>query len=61
MKKPTATKCRDHPAISLIVHAARTLRTGTKRKMKDVIGKDDFVFRRVEGTRVSSGMLRISE
>lgn len=40
MKKPTATKCRDHRAISLIAHAARTLRTGTKRKMEDVIGED---------------------
>jgi len=40
MKKPTATKCRDHPAISLIAHAARTLRTGTKRRIRDVIGKD---------------------
>jgi hypothetical protein len=40
MKKPTATKCRDIPSIRLIAHEARTLRTGTKRKMKDVIGKD---------------------
>jgi hypothetical protein len=40
MKKLTATKCRDYRAISLIAHAARTLRTRTKRKMEDVIEED---------------------
>jgi hypothetical protein len=40
MKEPTATKCRDHRAIRLIAYAARILRTGTKRKMEDVIAED---------------------
>jgi hypothetical protein len=40
MKEPTATKCRDHRAISLIAHAARILRTGTTRKMEDIIAED---------------------
>jgi hypothetical protein len=40
MKEPAATKCRDHRAISLIAHAARILRTGTKRKMEDIIAED---------------------
>jgi len=40
MKKPKATKCRDYNAISLIAHAARTLRTRTKSKMEDVIEED---------------------
>jgi hypothetical protein len=40
MKEPTATKCRDYRVISLIAHAARILRTRTKRKTEDVIGED---------------------
>jgi hypothetical protein len=39
MKKPAATKCRDHRAINLNAHAARAHRTGTKRKMTGVIGE----------------------
>jgi hypothetical protein len=62
-KKPKATKCSDHRTISLIAHAAkivaRILRRRTERKVQDVFGEDQFGFRRGNGTRGATGMLRI--
>jgi hypothetical protein len=60
--KPKTTKCSDHHTISLIAHAAeivtRTLRR-TERKIEDVLGEDQFGFRRGKGTSDATGMLRM--
>jgi hypothetical protein len=62
-KKPQATKCSNHRAISLIAHrakiVAKTLRRRIEKKMEDVLGEDQFGFRRGKGTRDAVGMLRI--
>jgi hypothetical protein len=62
-KKPKATKCSDHRTISIIAHAAkivsRILRRRIERKTEDVLGEDQFGFRRGKGTRDAIGMLRI--
>jgi hypothetical protein len=62
-KKPQATKCSDHRTISLIAHTAKAvvklLRRRIERKIEDVLGEDQFAFRRVKGTRDAIGMLRI--
>jgi hypothetical protein len=62
-KKPKATKCSDHHTISLIAHttriAARILGRGIERKIEDVLGEDQFGFRRGKGSRDAIGMLRI--
>ena len=62
-KKPQVTKCSDHRTISLIAHtakiAAKILRRRTKKKIEDVLGEDQFGFRRGKGTRDAIGMLRI--
>jgi hypothetical protein len=55
MKKPTATKCRDHRAISLIAHAATILRTGTKSKKEDVIGEDGLDLEEDKELRIKVG------
>jgi len=65
-KKPQATKCSDYCTISLIAHTAKTmantLRRRVERKIEDVLGEDQFGFRRGSGTRDGTGMLRtISE
>jgi hypothetical protein len=62
-KKPQATKCSDHRTISLIAHAAKIvakiLRRRIEKKFEDVLGEDQFGFRREKGTRYAIGMLRI--
>jgi hypothetical protein len=62
-KKPKATKCSDHRTISFIAHTtkrvARILRRRIERKSEDVLGEDQFGFRRGKGTRDAVGMLRI--
>jgi hypothetical protein len=62
-KKLKPTKCSDHRTISIIAHAAkivaRILRRRFERKIKDVLGEDQFGFRRRKGTRNTIGMLRI--
>jgi hypothetical protein len=62
-KKPKATKCSDHRTFSLITHtakmAANILRGKTERKIEDVLGEDQFGFRREKGTKDAVGMLRI--
>jgi hypothetical protein len=62
-KKPHATKCSDHCTISLIAHTENTvaniLRRWIERKIEDVLGEDQFGYRRGKGTRDAVGMLRI--
>jgi hypothetical protein len=62
-KKPKATKCSDHRAISIVAHAAkivaRILRRRIERKTEDALRKDQFGFRRRKGTRDAIGMLQI--
>jgi len=58
-KKPQAKKCSDHRTISLIAHTAKILRRRIEKKIQDVLGEDQFGFRRGEGTRNAIGMLRI--
>ena len=62
-KEPQATKCSDHRTISLIAHTAKIvakiLRRRIEKKIKDVLGEDQFGFRRGKGTRDAIGMLRI--
>ena len=64
-KKPQVTKCSDHHIISLIAHTAKivasVLRRRIARKIEDVLGEDQFGFRRGKVTRDAIGMLRISE
>jgi hypothetical protein len=62
-KKPQATKCSDHRTISLIAHTtkivAKILRRRLEKKIENVLGEDQFEFRRGKGTRDAIGMLRI--
>ena len=62
-KKPQATKCSDHCTISLIAHTtkiiAKILRRKIEMKIEDVLGEDQFGFRRGKGTRDAIGMTRI--
>jgi len=62
-KKPQATKCNDHRTISLIALTAKIvtkiLRRRIEEKIEEVIGEDQFRFRRGKGTRNAIGMLRI--
>jgi len=62
-KKPQVTKCSDHCTISFIAHTAKIvakiLRRRTEKKIEDVLGEDQFGFRRGKGTRDAIGMLRI--
>jgi hypothetical protein len=62
-KKPQATKCSDHCTISHIAHTAKIvakiLRRRIEKKIKDVLGEDQFGFRRGKGTRDATGILRI--
>jgi hypothetical protein len=63
MKKPQATKCTDHCTISLIAYTAKivakTLRRRIGKKTEDILGEDQFGFRRGKGTRDAIEMLRI--
>jgi len=45
-KKIQTTKCSDHRTNSLIAHTAKILRRRTARKTEDVLGEDQFGFRR---------------
>jgi len=64
-KKPQATKCSDHHTISLIIHTAKIeanlLRRRIEKKIENVLGEDQFVFRKGKRTRDAPGMPRISE
>jgi hypothetical protein len=52
-KKPKATKCRDHRAVSFVAHTAkrvaRNLRRKFESKFDNVLAKDQFGFRRGKG------------
>jgi len=62
-KKPLATKCSDHRTISLIAHTqkivAKILTRRIEKKIEDVLGEDQFGFRKGKGTRDAIWMLRI--
>ena len=62
-KKPQATKCSDHRTISLIAHTAKIvaniLGRRIEKKVENVLGEDQFGFRRGKRTRDAIGMLRI--
>jgi len=62
-KKPQATKCSEHRTISLIAHTAKIvakiLIRRIEKKIEDVLGEDQFGFRRGTGSRDAIGMLRI--
>jgi len=62
-KKRQATKCSDHRTVSLIAHTAKIvakiLRRRIGKKIEDVLGEDQFGFRRGKGTGNAIGMLRI--
>ena len=49
-KKPQATKCSDHLTINLIAHTAKIiakiLRRRIEKKIDNVLGEDQFGFRR---------------
>jgi len=58
-KKAKATKCSDHHIISLTAHTAKIvvniLRKRTGRKIEDILGEDQFGFRKGKGTRHATG------
>jgi hypothetical protein len=60
-KKTKATKCSDHRTISLISHTAKiiakVLKRRIERKFDDILGEDQFGFRRGKGTRDAIGMM----
>ena len=61
-KKPQATKCCGHHTISLIAHTAKIVAKIIRRiekKIEDILGEDQFGFRRGKGTMDAIGMLRI--
>jgi hypothetical protein len=61
-KKPKARKCTDHRIISLIAHVVKVVVSVIRRsekKIEDVLGEDQFGFRKGKGTRDAVGMLRI--
>jgi hypothetical protein len=61
-KKTKATKCSDHHT-SLIAHTAKIitkiLKRRIERKVEDILGEDQFGFRRGKGSRDVIGMMRI--
>jgi len=62
-KKTQATKCNDHCTVSLIAHTAQIIakifRRKIEGKIEDVLGEDQFGFRRGKGTSDATGMMRI--
>jgi hypothetical protein len=62
-KKPQAIKCSDHRSVSLIAYTAMTdaiiLTRRIKKEIEDILGEDQFGFRRGKGTRDAVGMLII--
>jgi hypothetical protein len=64
LKKPKATECSDHRTIALIAHTAKIvawiLRRRIERKIEDVLGEDQFGFRRGKGTRDAKDNIRMN-
>jgi hypothetical protein len=62
-KKQPAIKCKNHRTFSLIAHTvkiiAKILRKRIERKIEDVLGEDQFGFRKGKVTRGAIGKLRI--
>jgi hypothetical protein len=58
-KKTKATKCSHHRSISLIAHTAKILKRRIERKIEDILGEDQFGFRRGKGSKDAIGMMRI--
>ena len=62
-KKTEATKCSNYCTISLIAHTAKIIAKilirRIEKKTEDVLGEDQFGFRRGKGTRDAIGMMRI--
>jgi hypothetical protein len=62
-KEPAATKCSNYHTISLITNTAkivaRILRRMIEKKIENVLGEDEFGFRRGKGTRDAIGLLRV--
>jgi hypothetical protein len=63
LQKQEAAKCSDNRTVSLVTHivemVARILRKMIESKVEDVLGEDQFGFRRGKVTRDAIGMLRI--
>jgi len=61
-KKTQATKCSNHHTISLFAHTAKIIakicRRRIERKIEDVLGEDQFGFRRGKETRDVTGMMK---
>jgi hypothetical protein len=61
--KEEATKCSNYRTIGLIAHTAKTeakiLGRRIERKIEDVLGEDQFGFRRGKGTRDAIGMMTL--
>jgi hypothetical protein len=45
-KKPQATKCSGHRTIGLVAHTAKILSRRIERKFEEVLGEDQFGFRK---------------
>jgi hypothetical protein len=62
-KKPRAIKCSNHHTNSLIAHTAKIVvripRGRIRRKIENILGEDQFGFRRGKGTGNAIGTLRI--
>jgi hypothetical protein len=62
-KKPQATQHSDLRTINLIAHTAKIVKKILRRrfgkKVEDVLGEDQFGFRRGKGTKNATAMLRI--
>jgi len=63
-KKPRGTKYSDYYTISLNAHTAkiveRILRRRIERNIEEVLGEDQFGFRRGKRTRDAIGVLKIT-
>jgi hypothetical protein len=62
-KKLKARKCTDHRTMSLTAHAAKVvasvIRRRSEKKIEDVLGENQFGFRKGKGTKGAIGILRI--
>jgi hypothetical protein len=54
-----ATNCSDYRTVTLIACTAKIIRRRIERKIEDILGEDNFGFRRGKGTRGAIGMMRI--
>ena len=61
-KKPQATKCSDNRTISLIAHTAKIVAKllRIENKIQDVLGEDQFGFRRGKGTWDAENNIRMN-